>query len=232
MSTPISAEELQKHFERIRSEQGEETYQKARRNFALGMILKDRGEEFLRHLFPDMDFAEIRAAAEKNLEAFKSTGPNPFSNPQEAVLNAVRGQVPNLKTQAQFTLFMQAFEALRVALNSAFGLDHQGFNQSRAALNLLLDASLSVTEVGEKLAEIPEAATSAAAEALKQPPKEFGEQDLQTSLLAELEMLKNAEELQKWYDNNRSRIDGVVSQPLRNGLFDAIRAKRNAISSN
>jgi hypothetical protein len=216
--------DLVSHFEKIRSEQGEEAYQKARRNFALGMILKPRGDEFVKQAFPDMDLEAIRAEAE---QAQPQPPPAVSQNPQEAMLQAMRQQIPNLKTQAQFNLFMKAFDALRHTLNSAYGLDKEGYEKGKHALDLALGSALQMSEVVQKLQDDPEAATSKAAEEFKQPPREFQEYDVQQSLLTELGRLNSGEELQRWYDSNRARIDCVVSATLRNELFDAIRGVKH-----
>jgi hypothetical protein len=212
--------DLISHFDKIRSEQGEEAYQKARKNFAMGMILKPQGDEFIKQAFPDMGIEAIRADAEKSQP---SMGSDQAIDPQEMMLTAMRQQIPNLKTQAQFNLFMKSFDALRHTLNSAFGLDKEGYEKGKEALNMALDMALKISEVVQKLQETPEAATSKAAEEFKQPPREFQEYDVQKGLLIELETLTSAEELQRWYDNNRARIDCVVSASLRNELFDTIR---------
>lgn len=209
--------DLISHFEKIRSEQGEEAYQKARKNFALGMVLKPQGDEFLKQAFPDMDIEGIRA------EAQKSQTQAPSGNPQEMMLNAMRQQIPNLKTQAQFNLFMKSFDTLRHTLNAAFGLDKEGYEKGKEVLDLALNSAFQISEVVQKLQETPEAATSKAADEFKQPPREFQEYDVQKGLLVELEALTSAEELQRWYDSNRARIDCVVSASLRNELFDTIR---------
>jgi len=223
----VPSEDLRTHFEKIRENQGEEAYATARRTFALGMILKDQGETFLKNLWPDLDLAPIREEAEKKAAA---APPPPSMNPHEVMLNAIRGQIPNMKTQAQFTLFMRAFDAFRLTLNAAFGLDKDTYDKGKQALLMVVETAFSMSEVVEKLAENPEAATSASAEEFKTPPKEFHEYDTQKSLLVELGMLKTSEELQRWYDNNRTRMDGVVSSTLRNELFDAIREKKKALS--
>jgi len=216
--------DLVSHFEKIRSDQGEEAYQKARKNFALGMILKPQGEEFIKQAFPDMDIEVIRA------EAQKSQPPAPSGNPQEMMLNAMRQQIPNLKSQAQFNLFMKSFDALRHTLNAAFGLDKEGYEKGKEGLDMVLDAALQISEVVQKLQDTPEAATSEAAEEFKQPPREFQEYDVQKGLLIELEALTSAEALQRWYDSNRARIGCVVSASLRNELFDTIRKIKHKLT--
>jgi hypothetical protein len=220
----VPMSDLVTHFEKIRSEQGEEAYQKARRNFALGMILKPRGDLFLKNAFPDLDLDALREEAEKSQPV-----PPPQVNPQEVMLNFMRQQVPNLKTQVQFDLFMQCFDAMRKAMNAAFGLDKTSYEQFKGALDMLMATGLKVTEAVEQLKENPEASTN---EDFKQAPKQFQEQDVQTALMTELSLIQSGDELQQWYAANKDRIHGqVVSPVLRNQLLDSIRAKRNGYMS-
>jgi hypothetical protein len=221
----VPMSDLVSHFQKIRTEQGEEAYQRAVKNFALGMILKPRGELFLQSAFPDLDLAAIREEAEKA----QPSPPPPPENPQEVMLNYMKQQVPNLKTQVQFDLFMQCFDAMRKAMNAAFGLDKTSYEQFKGALDMLMNTGLKVSAAVEQLKENPEASTN---EDFKQAPKQFQEQDVQTALLAELAQLKSGTELQEWYTANKDRIHGqVVSPVLRNQLLDAIRAKRNGFMS-
>ena len=221
----VPLHDLVTHFEKIRSEQGEEAYLKARSNFARVMILKPRGDEFLKSAFPDLDLEAVRAEVAKQVPAAPSVVPNP----QEAMLQAIRAQIPNLKTQAQFNLFMKTFDALRLTLNAAFGLDESAFNEGKKALDLALNSALAISKVVDQLQEMPEAATSLAAEEFKQPPREFQEYDVHKSLVTELGMISNSAELHRWYDKNRSRIDQVVSQSLRDDLFDKIRSIKKTL---
>lgn len=220
--------DLVAHFEKIRSEQGEEAYQKAKRNFALGMVLKPRGDEFVKQAFPDLDIEALKAEAAKTQTA-QQAAPPPVG--VEAVLQAIRQQMPNVKSQAQYNLFMQAFDALRISMNAAFGLDRENFEKGKQALDLLMGAALKITEGVQRLQDDPDAATSKVAEDFKTPPKQFHELDLQKALLVELSLLTSLDDLQKWYDMNRHRLDSVVSQSLRNSLFDAIREKRNSFAN-
>lgn len=48
----------------------------------------------------------------------------------------------------------------------------------------------------------------------------------------ELATHETLESLQQWYTNNRERLDRLVSQDLRNDLFDAIREKRKTLENN
>ena len=156
-----------------------------------------------------------------------STPPMPMND--EAMLAAIRQQVPALKSQAQFNVFMAGLEALRGLMNAIFAQNAAGEQQFREALETSLTAARQATEVTLKLEEVPEAATSKAAEEFKRPPAQFGEYDTQRALLSDLEGLGTVEALTEWYTKNRARIDEVVSASLRNPLLDAIRARKTTL---
>lgn len=220
----VPMSDLVTHFQKIRDEQGEEAYNRAVKNFALGMILKPRGELFLKGAFPDLDLKAIREEAEK-----AQPKPQPEVNPQAVMLNYMKQQVPNLKTQVQFDLFMQCFDALRKAMNAAYGLDKTSYEQFKGALDMLMGTGLKVSEAVEQIRENPEATTN---QDFKQAPRQFQEVDVARALTLELGQLKSADELSQWYTANKDRIHGqVVSPVLRNELLDAIRAKRNGFMS-
>lgn len=222
----VGMTDLMSHFEKIRKEQGEEAYQKARKDFAVAMVMKDRGEEYVKNAFPDLNIEALREEART-----KFPQPPGGGTPEEAVLHAMRQQIPNMKTQAQFNIFMASFDAMRHTLNAAFGTDKTGFEKGKEAVIKALNSAFTISEVVEKLKENPEAATSKVAAEFKDPPKEFAEYDVQRGLLAEVPGLETLAELNRWYEKNKPQIDRVVSQTLRNELFDAIRAKKAALSS-
>jgi len=223
----IKLSDLVAHFEKIKAQQGEEAYQKARLSFALSMVLKPRGAAFVAQAFPDMDIEALRLEAQKLPPHVQAPA---GQNPQDVMLNAMRQQIPNLKTQAQFNVFMASFDALRHTLNSAFGQDRPAFEKAKGVLNQALDAAFQISSIVEQLRTTPEAATSAAAAEFKNPPREFEEYDVQKSLLVELGTKLTVADLQNWYDSNRARIDTVVSQTLRNELFDAIRNRKHELA--
>jgi hypothetical protein len=150
---------------------------------------------------------------------------------EKMMMEALKAQVPGLQTQAQLNAFMAAFDALRLHLGHIFSsapADQK--TQSYAALLSSLDVAQKVTDVVERLREVPEAAQAGgAASQFVDPPKQFGEYDTQKQLMMELETIGTYENLATWYEANRKRIDEVVSPPLRNALLDAIRTKRNAL---
>ncbi len=154
-------------------------------------------------------------------------------NPTDEMMRqALAAQIPNLKTQAQFNIFMNCFDALRSTLNAYFGGEVASAEMARDALNKGLDLAKQVVEITEKLNEIPDEAKSEAAKEFTAPAKELHEYDEHRQLVFELSALTSLEALQAWYTNNRQRIDRVVSQKLRNELFDAIRERRNKLEQN
>lgn len=148
----------------------------------------------------------------------------------QMVMQALAAQVPNLKTQAQFNIFMACFDAMRTTLNSYFGSEMAAAEMARETLGKALDMAKQIQTISEQVAEMPPEERSKVADDFVSPVKEFHEYDLHKQLLMELESCSDTNELQQWYQENRERLDRVVSQSIRNELFDAIRNKRNELS--
>jgi len=163
-----------------------------------------------------------------DFEALDKEGPPTKGGlpPEQVMVDALRQQMPGIQTQAQFNLFMTAFDALRLFMNSTFLNQKEAAEKARETLTQALDAAPTVTELSEKLGHVPEAAQSKEAEAYKNPPLEFHEYDTQKSLLTELVMITTSEQFEQWYGVNRARIEQVKSPHYRNPLFDSIRAKK------
>lgn len=162
----------------------------------------------------------------EKLDKEPPAAPQSKLNPEQLMAQALKQQMPGLQTQAQYNVTMTAFDALRVHLNAVFMSDKELADKSKETLFKALDGALQVTEISQKLGHVPEAATSAVAEDFKQPPKQFHEYDVQRALLTELEQITSLPQFDQWYIANRARLEMVVSPSFRNGLFDAIRAKR------
>lgn len=220
----MDIETLLAQLEKIKETHGEEAFQSARRDLAVSLVAKTNGETFIRNAFPDMDIDELK----KQAEADKSvTDAAPAQSPESMMLNMVRAQVPNLKTQAEFNYFMAAFDALRLTINCYLGREYDRAEKGREALNGALDTLKVIKDTAEKLEEIPEDQRSEVAKEFAAPAKELHEHDDQRRLLVELAAIDNGPALNEWYDTNRDALDGIVSQRLRNQLFDEIRRKRN-----
>lgn len=158
-----------------------------------------------------------------------------FENPAPAdkfadEIALIREQMPGVKTQGQFNAVMALFETVRALGNAICESDPAKSVEARQAFEKALDTLRQATELSNKLRDVPEAATSPAAEAFKTAPTQFHENDLQTALLVEIEALTSGPALTEWYAANRVRMDQITTQSLRNKLFDAIRAKRDSFA--
>lgn len=151
---------------------------------------------------------------------------------EKMVLDAMRTQVPALRTQAQYQAFMAAFDAFRFKMNAIFASDPAKEAEATKTLETAFDVARKMTEITEKLREVPEAAQGAAASMFTQAPSQLQEHDIQKALLSELEKCESPQELNDWYQATptKERRDRIVSQPLRNAFFDAVRAKQNAFT--
>ena len=223
----LSIEMLTEQLEKIRSQLGDEAYEQARRGFAKSVILKENGEKFIANAFPDMDVEALR----KEVEAEGASNPHPAGSPEAMLMEMMRKQVPNIRTQAHFNTFMACFDALRTCLNAYFGRDRTMGDKAREALNKALDMAARMPEMEDQLAQMPDGAKSDAAKAFTTEPKEFHEYDRQRKLMVELVGIADKAKLEQWYAANRQTMDDIVDQRLRNELFDAIRDKRKELGN-
>jgi hypothetical protein len=146
--------------------------------------------------------------------------------PPEALLQALQSQLPGLKTQAQLNAFMAGFDALRLVMGSIFQGDVAAETKALEALAQIFELARSSTQLSNQYAEAPEVA-STVSNPYTQPPKSVAEYDIQRKLLSELAAITSDDDLQVWYAKSRPEQDLVISQSLRNVLFDAIRAKKS-----
>lgn len=151
---------------------------------------------------------------------------------QQAMLEAMRTQMPALRTQAQYNAFCAAFDALRLTMNAIFEGNAARQAEGKKALDLSLDIAQKVTAISEQLREVPEAAGTVGAELFTRAPAELQEHDIQRALLSELAQLETLEELSEWYMATPTveRRGRVVSQNLRNVLMDSIRERKAALT--
>lgn len=151
---------------------------------------------------------------------------------KQLFFKALQQQLPSLKSQAQFTAFQAAFESFRGVMNAIFEANPVTEKECIDALNKAFDVAKKVTEVTHKLADVPEAATSKAAEEFKQPPAEFSEYDEARALMTELAHVETLSALTQWWTTNRARIDRVRSPSVRNPLLDAVRERKTVFENN
>lgn len=140
---------------------------------------------------------------------------------------AIQQQIPACRTQAQYNAFMATFDAFRGLMNAVFLGRPEGVAEARKIFDLALEVSGKVTDISEKLREVPEAATGPEADAFKNPPTKFTEYDTHKRLMVELQSINTMEKLTEWYTTNRSVLDDVSSPDLRHPLMDLIREKKN-----
>jgi len=220
---PISIEALINQLRQVKQAKGEAAFREAVQSVAGQILGSPQGESLLKATIPDIDIEGLKAEAAKQSVVSGS--------PEESMMKMLAMQVPNMKTQAQFTSFMGCFDAMRATLNAYFGKEYASAEMAREALGKALDMAKQVTEVGEKLEEMPDEVKSDAAKEFTQPPKELHEYDTCKRLLGELEGVQTTDELNKWYADNRQEMDRVVTTKPRNELMDSIRAKRNELAA-
>lgn len=152
----------------------------------------------------------------------------PPSDPEVArvMAEAMRVQMPNLKTQAQFTAFMLMFDSMRLLADSVFAGDQGREAQAREAFETSVKAARDITDLGRQFSEIPEGSRTKASAAFVDPPAQFGEFDVQKRLLMELARIEDLAALNVWYQNTNGDRLKIVTPTLRNVLIDAVRAKR------
>lgn len=211
----------------VREMQGEEAWRQAIKGLVIELIGTPNSEMFLAGLLAAaaeegadwLDLEELRKEAEQRRAQPKT--PN--------MAELIRQMVPSIRTQGQYDLYMQAFEALSITMDGYFA--GRDATMSRDTLNKCLDMASRVRDVLEKAEEIPEEERGPDVASFVQTPKQFTEEDDQRSLLAELQSLTTIAALNIWYLGERPRIDRVVSKKYRDELFDAIRAKKTSLSN-
>jgi len=220
----LNVDQIHQHLDRIRHKQGEEAFKKARCNFARSLILAEGGSQFLSDSlgFKPDELAKLEAEAREMMAA---------KSPEAAMSMMLKQQLPHCKTQAQFNLFMAAFEALRAVMDATFAGNEVTASKARELLNRIIDQAAGVTRAVSQLEDEPEAAQGALAEELKKEPIEFHEHDEQRQLLAELSVIQDRCGLDQWYAETQSRREGIRDQALRNELYDEIRRKRGTLTA-
>lgn len=148
---------------------------------------------------------------------------------EDMMAQVLKAQIPHLKTQAQLNAFMLGFDAFRSLIDSIFAGDKAREETSKDVLDKALHACRLATEIGDKYAQVPEAAQTKTAEPFVQAPAQFSEYDTQKRLLSELEAIQDMPSLTTWYQETTSTRNTITSQNFRNILIDAIRAKRIAL---
>ena len=219
----IKVAEVIRQLEQFKETHGEEEYQKAARGLAVQLVRNEAGCKVVRDNFPFLDIEELKKeAAERGQK--RTQVPS-----DQAMAAALQERIPSLKTQAQYNLFTTIFETLTTYLDYAFQGDKEGATRLKDGLDKLLASAFTITEIGERLQDEPEAAKSPEAAEFREPPREFQEVDIQRKLATELMTKTSLAELNQWYEETVGERDRIVSQSLRNELFDAIRDRKKTL---
>jgi hypothetical protein len=157
------------------------------------------------------------------------TAPLP-DNAATIMAQAMRQSIPELKTQVQFNAFMAGFDSFKLLCNSIFAGNASLEDQARAAFEKSLEAMKVATRLSNQFQEIPAEERGPSATQFVEAPLQFGEYDLQRRLLTELDRITTIVALNKWYQGTKEDREKILSQSLRNILFDAIRSKRDELS--
>ena len=211
------------HLESYKRAHGEEAWRGEVTRLALKAIqTSPRHSDFWKDLTKDFEWLDW--------DELERTAKNPSGeklSPELMLAELVKQRMPGIKSQAQYDAAVGAMDALNLVLNAILTSNPAKETEAREALDIALLAASKATEMTLKLEDTPEAATSESAEQFKKEPAQFHEFDQQRRLLAELDSIKDLPDLNTWYKDNRSRIDIVVTQSIRDPLLDAIRKKKS-----
>lgn len=241
MTTGNPFQEILQEIAKIRTEKGEDEWRRFSREIVNKMRARGpNGLKTAKNLLGDaIDPAiwdEVEAPKEAPpAQAPETPVPPPLVLPTDAeagkpFVDAVRGGLPDLRTQAEYESVVGAFGALRNLVAALLAGDKTQATKAEEGLRLAVGAVKMAKEFSDKLRDVPEAATSEAAEAFKRPPPQFKEEAIQKELLVELTSIQELETLAEWYGRKKPERDSVVTPQLRNSLYDAIRAKRSELS--
>lgn len=225
----IKLEQMVDMLQRIRRQHGDEDFQSALRGLFRDLLGKDGGEQYIERLLEALgrpagvELAGLRAEAQARQQGAPRAHTEAAVGPAQIVEAAIRQAVPNCKTQAHFDLILNAWQALQVYVNAAYGFDRATAAKARAGLDRLLDLAPQLAATHEKLEDNPEATSNPD---FVEPPKQMTEFDTLGQLLLELNAIKSKPDLDAWYEQSKARMNGIVTQKYRNELFDGIRAKK------
>jgi len=144
---------------------------------------------------------------------------------------SIKATMPGCKTQVQFNAFMAAFDAFRYTMNAIFEGKTEAIIQGRSTLEKAFEAAEKVTDLVQKIKDVPEAGGTSATQ-FTEPPTEFHEYDVYKKLMGELTTISTYDDLVSWYQRNRPDIDKVKTPSLRNGVLDEVRAKKLSFVTN
>lgn len=226
MNLELGFETIVDHLRKIKAEHGDESFHLALKGLFRMVLQKPGAERYIERLLQALSLPKSVDDVKAELQA---SSPAPASSsPVDVVRQAIEQEMPHCKTQAHFDLVLQAWTALKIYLESCYGFECEKAEQGREALNRLLDLAPLVAKAHAQLQENPEATTNPD---YVEPAREMTEHHKQQTLLAELQGIDNLARLNAWYAGSKPALDSIVSQSLRDELFDAIRAKKQALTN-
>ncbi len=219
-------ESVLQYLETVKKELGEEEWKNAiRKQVTQAFRMGGTYEDFWREHVKAYDWINL-----DELKAKAAATPAGVTDINSILAQTFKNRMPGMKTQGQFSAFRGAFDAFEAVVNTIFNVDQDREVEARKLLDQAFLACKQATEISRKLEAVPEAATSKEAEEFKRPPTEFQEYDVQQQLLGELAKAQSLDELKQWYEESKLRRASVKSQSLRDILYDAIRARRLALT--
>lgn len=146
----------------------------------------------------------------------------------QIVQKVMQETMPGIKTQAQFSAALASFDAIRLHVDAICRGDQEAIKATAEAVNKAIELVHRATALAKQTTDQDVAAK--VDPQFSEPPKEFTEQSIMDSLMSELEVLPDVAHLDQWYRAAKDRFDRIVTQSLRNTLFDAVRAKRISLA--
>jgi len=218
--------DVSNYLTQFRADRGEEAWREEIRRLARqGIATSPKHEAFWKGFtgaFDWIDWEQLKREA----VSVPASSQTPVEDQHKLINELLKSQFPQLKNQAQYNAVLNLFEAVRLTLNSIFEGNQAKTAEGRKAVDMAFELALKVSDITQKLDEVPESATSPAANEFKTPPAQFTEHDVQRELLTELQDINYLDDLTIWYARSKDRRDKIVSQFLRNTLMDAVRAKK------
>jgi hypothetical protein len=215
---------VEDHLQAFLAQHGEEAWRSEIHRLVVAALQtqSEQQEAFWRSFTKDFDWLkweqlEAQAQASAQIPA------------DRLIAETLKREMPGLKSQAQYNAVVGAMQAVQLLINALLDRDKEREQEARKALDIAFETVSKATELTLKLEDVPEAAQSDKARIFKDAPQQFQEAEIQASLLSELAKLTSVDKLTDWYERTRDKRDRLMTQSLRDALFDAVRAKRRAL---
>jgi len=224
----LTFDQIVAHLRKVRAEHGDESFNLALKGLFRSILTKPGADHYIQRLLEAFAIPTTFESIKEEVLSSMPARPAPSPSPVDVVRQAIEQEMPHCKTQAHFDLVLQAWTALKLYLDACYGFDRDKADRSREGLIRLLDLAPQVAQAHAKLREHPEATTNGD---YVEPARELTENHKQQTLLAELRDIDSFERLKNWYSSVKPILDSIVTQKLRDELYDAIRVKKNALTN-